>query len=311
MNDIHLKAIDLNLLKVFGALLESGSTVQAARDLGLTQSAVSHALSRLRHLFGHRLLVREHGGLIATPFAREIEPRLRDLLTQATQIVHLGRDFDPAVSTRTFALAMPDYAMLTVLPTLRNALTKSGPGIGLEIHQTDSLKVLESCDRGVVSMAVANIPTASADMETIPLFEDSLLVAAADGHPVWNSPLTLESYLAQDHLDVVRDPAKAGLTDSALAAFGAKRSIKLKVGTFLVVPQLVASSGLLATEPSRVLSQFSDTLGYRTEAPPFPSPRFTISLARHKRVSGDPGYEWLADQVVALFRTRTDSVVSV
>ncbi|TQV72444.1 LysR family transcriptional regulator [Denitrobaculum tricleocarpae] len=303
MNDIHLRAIDLNLLKVFGALLESGSTVQAANDLGLTQSAVSHALSRLRHLFDHRLFVREHGGLTATPFAREIEPRIRDLLMQATQILHLGRDFDPATSTRTFALAMPDYAMLTVLPALRNRLAGSAPGIGLEIRQTDSLKVLESLDRGVVSMAVGNIPTASADIETIPLFDEALRVAAAEGHPIWNNPLTLQTYLAQDHLDVVRDPAKPGLTESALAARGAKRSIKLKIGTFLVVPQLVASSGLVATEPSRVLSPLSDTLGYRTEAPPFPSPRFTISLARHKRISGDPGYEWLADQVVALFRT--------
>ncbi len=302
MNEIQLNAVDLNLLKVFNALLETGSTVGAANRLGLTQSAVSHALSRLRHLFSHKLFVREHGGLTATPFAREVAPRIRALLVQATQIVHLGHDFDPATSTRTFALAMPDYAMLTVLPNLRNALVGGGPGIGLEIHQTDGLKVMETLDRGVVSMAIANIPIASADIETIPLFEDSLLVAAADAHPIWNGSLTLSAYLAQDHLDVVRNPAEPGLTDSALAAHDATRSIKLKVDTFLVVPQLVASSGLVATEPSRVLSQFSDTLGYRTEAPPFKSPRFTISLAIHKRISGDLGYEWLADQVIALFQ---------
>lgn len=302
MNKIQLNAIDLNLLKVFNALLETGSTVGAANELGLTQSAVSHALSRLRDLFSHRLFVREHGGLTATPFAREVAPRIRDLLMQATQIVHLGRDFDPATSTRTFALAMPDYAMLTVLPNLRNMLVTSGPGIGLEIRQTDGLKVVENLDHGVVSMAVANIPTASADIEIIPLFDDGLLVAAVDEHPIWNGPLTLAAYLAQDHLDVVRDPAKPSLTDLALAAHHATRSIKLKIETFLVVPQLVASSGLVATEPSLVLSQFSDTLGYRTEVPPFKSPRFTISLARHKRISGDPGYEWLADQVVALFQ---------
>lgn len=305
MKSIHLNRLDLNLLKVFDALIETGSTVRAADRLGLTQSAVSHALSRLRHVFAHDLFIREHGRLTATPFALETAPRIRDLLLEASQIVDAARQFDPATSRRTFTIAMPDYALLTVLPGLRNALAGSGPGLGLEIRQTDSRQVLGMLDRGIVSMAVGNIPLPPSDIEIVRLFDEHLVCAATRDHPIWQDRLTLASYLAHDHLDVVRTPGEPGLTDTALAVHGAARSIKLRIATFLAVPQLVASSGLIATEPARVLGPLSETLGYRTEPLPFDSPHFTISLARHRRVAGDSGYDWLKGQIVSLFLSET------
>ena len=302
MNDVHLSSVDLNLLKVFDAVAEQGSTTRAAERLGLTQSAVSHALSRLRQMLQHELFVRERGGLTATPLAREIAPRVRELLIQATQIVQTASEFDPATSQRTFTVAMPDYATVAVLPALKSALAQESPRTNLTIVQEDSLTILDRLERGSVSLAVGNIPTSTPDIEVEPLFEDALVCAAREDHDIWKAELTIDRYLRYEHLDVVRNPNQPGLTERVLARSGHRRNVTLRIGTFLAVPQLVSSLGLVASEPARILTPLSESLGYRTAVLPYPSPAFTVSVAKHRRIDSDPGYRWLWGQIAALFR---------
>ncbi len=302
MNEIHLATVDLNLLKVFHALAETGSASRAADRLGLTQSAVSHALNRLRHVFRDHLFVRERGGLTPTAFAREIAPRVRALLIEATQIVQATSGFDPETARRIFEIAMPDYCLITVLPRLQSVVAAAGNGLALSVHQTDSQNAARDLDRGRYSIVIGYVPTPVRDVDVEALFADRLVVAARDGHPLWRQGMSRDSYAVADHVDVARDRDGASFTEQALRGLGLTRTVKLTINSFLALPQVVAETGLVATEPERILAPFRSRFGYDTAPLPVASPRFTISLAMHRRIQADPGYRWLGALIERTFR---------
>lgn len=293
MNKINLSRVDLNLLVVFDALLAERHVTRAAARIGLTQPATSHALKRLRALFGDPLFVRSSRGMAPTPVALEAGPSVRSVLEQVEGILSAERSFAPAQSDRQFVLGLSDYAALVLLPRLTARLDEEAPGVTLLVRSTSHDIGLPMLDDGSVELIAGNFPDPPAHMNEELLFDEDFVCACRDDNDAVNDSPGLESYLSLRHLHVSTKGRAHGYADAALAERGLKRRVAATVGHFLMAPVLAGSSTLVATEPRRLLESLGSHFALRLFRPPFHIPGFRVVQAWHRRCETDPGHAWL------------------
>jgi DNA-binding transcriptional LysR family regulator len=303
MHDAHdaLQGVDLNLVVALDALLAERHVTRAAARLGLTQPAASHALARLRELFGDPLLVRgARGVMMPTPRAVELAPLVHKLLLDLAGVLR-GEAFDPATARRTFRIGASDYVELVLLPRLVERLGRLAPGVELWVHPFGEFGD-EELATGALDV-VLGPPRASArhaaTFEKV-LFDESFTLILRAGHPLAGSRMTLARYCEVRHLLIAPRGTPGSFVDDALAALGKTRRIALAVPHFLVVPHIVAGSDLVATLANRVAALFTETLGLVTMPPPIQIPRFQIALAWHERNHHDAPHRWLREQLLAV-----------
>lgn len=302
MHGVHdaLATMDLNLVVALDVLLAERHVTRAARRLGITQSAASHALARLRDLLGDPLLVRGPGGtMVPTPLALRLAPQLRKVLEDLAGVLR-GESFDPTTARRTFRLGASDYIELVLLPRLSARLARLAPGVDLWVHTFD--------DWGDAELATGKLdcvlapPRRSARpggmFEKILLHESFTCVMRA-GHPLAGSRLTLARYCEVPHLMVAPRGTPGSFVDDALATVGRRRRVALAVPHFLVVPYVVAATDLVATLANRVAALFATTLDLVMQPPPVAIARFAIALAWHERNHHDAAQRWLRTQIAA------------
>ena len=303
MHDAHdaLTGVDLNLVLALDALLAERHVTRAAARLGVTQSAASHALARLRDLFGDPLLVRgPRGAMITTPRAEALAPQVHRVLVDLAGVLR-GDAFDPATTRRVFRIGASDYAELVLLPKLIERIGRLAPGIDLWVHPFDEHGDAELA-AGALD-AVFALPRGSArsagSYEKV-LFDEGFTCILRADHPLAGGKLTLPRYCGASHLLVAPRGSPGSLVDDALAEHGRSRRVALAVPHFLVVPYIVAGSDLVATLASRVAARFTETLGLVAMPPPVQLPRFQIAVAWHERNHHDAAHRWLREQVLAV-----------
>jgi DNA-binding transcriptional LysR family regulator len=290
--------LDLNLLRALDALLEAESVTGAARRLGLTQPALSRALARLRAHLHDPLLVRVGRRLTLTPRAREMARPLRQALQQLGATLAERPPFEPGRCRRTFRVATVDYGAAVLVPPLVNRLAVAAPGAGLVIvnQREDFSAALES---GALDLVVVPRRDAWAGIVWRPLFEDRFVCLVRRGHPTLRKrkPLTLAAYCAFDHIVVApQGGGGASPIDAALARLGRQRRIAVRVPSFLLAPRVIATSDLILTIFSRVISDpGGDSL--RALRPPLPLPGVSVSLAWHENLASDAEHAWFRDIV--------------
>jgi DNA-binding transcriptional LysR family regulator len=293
MKAVHLANIDLNLLVVFDALVAEGHATRAAERIGLTQPAVSHALNRLRALFGDPLFVRSPRGMVPTSLAQDIAPSVRSILEQVEGVLRGGRAFDPAASTRQFVLGLSDYAAFVLLPRLTVRLDQEAPGVSLVVRNTSRSVGLPMLEDGTVELIAGNFPEPPTHMREELLYEEDFICAGRGDHPNLGEPLDLNRYLALRHLQVSMKGNPSGYVDAVLAEKGLKRNVAVTVGHFLMAPMLVDASYLVATEPRRLFTPLASRLPLRLLPPPIDIPLFRVMQTWHSRHDADSGHQWL------------------
>ncbi|OCP19196.1 LysR family transcriptional regulator [Ensifer sp. LC54] len=293
MKTINIATIDLNLLVIFDALVAEGHATRAAGRVGLTQPAVSHALNRLRALFGDPLFVRSPRGMVPTPAALDAAPAIRSILEQVEGVLRGGRAFEPEESRRQFVLGLSDYAAFVLLPRLTARIEREAPNISLVIRNTSHGVGLPMLDEGSVELIAGNFPGPPSHMREELLYEEDFVCAGRGDHPALATPLDLDGYLSLRHLQVSTSGNPHGYVDAVLAERGLKRSVAVTVGHFLMAPLLVDSSDLLATEPRRLFGTCASRLPLRFFPPPIDIPPFRVVQAWHARHDADPGHQWL------------------
>jgi DNA-binding transcriptional LysR family regulator len=293
MKHVHLANIDLNLLVVFDALVSEGHATRAAERIGLTQPAVSHALNRLRVLFGDPLFIRSPRGMVPTPAALEAAPAIRSILEQVESVLRGGRAFDPPESTRQFVLGLSDYAALVLLPRLTARLDREAPGVSLTIRNTSRSVGLAMLDDGAVELIAGNFPEPPTHMREELLYEEDFVCAARGDHPSLDGSLDLDRYLSLRHLQVSMKGNPHGYVDAVLAERGVKRNVAVTVGHFLMAPMLVDASDLVATEPRRLFGSLAGRLPLKLLPPPIEIPPFRVVQTWHARYDTDPGHQWV------------------
>ena len=305
MNDPDLRSLDMSALLVFDALLEAGSVTGAARRLGMTQSAVSHALKRLRDLWRDPLFVRRAGRMVPTQRALALAPGLTGALRELRAVLGEAGRFDPAASRRRFVLGMSDYAASLFLPPLLARAAGDLDRLTFLVRHTSHAIGLEMLDRGEVECVIGNFPPAPARLREAFLLEEEFVCAARIGHPLFADDFDLAAYAAARHVNVSLAGEPAGLPDRFLARRGLKRHVALGIGHFLLLPQVLAASDLVATEPRTVLTPFRDGFGIATRPPPFETDRFGFSMLWHARSDGDAALHWLRAQIQAIAAAET------
>ncbi|MBL9016363.1 MAG: LysR family transcriptional regulator [Myxococcales bacterium] len=296
-----MAGVDLNLVLALDALLAERHVTRAAGRLGITQSAASHALARLRDLFGDPLLVRgPRGAMIPTPRAEALGPQVHRVLVELAGVLR-GEGFDPATARRVFRIGAGDYAEVVLLPKLIERVSRLAPGIELWVHPFGEHGDAELA-AGTLDVVLAP-PRGGArgagGYEKVLFGERFTCILRAD-HPLAGGRLTLPRYCAAAHVLVAPRGTPGSLVDTALAEQGRSRRIALAVPHFLVVPYIVAGSDLVATLASRVAALFTETLGLVSMPPPVELPGFQIALAWHERNHHDAAHRWLRDQLLAV-----------
>ncbi len=303
---MDIRNVDLNLLVVLDALLAERSVTKAAQRLHLSQSATSAALSRLRQVFGDPLLLRTAGGMLPTSRGAELEVPVRSLLSDIERMVLTGQEFHPATTAATFTISASDYVEFTMLPRLIDFLEASSPSSRLAVRPMDFEAIgrqLESGETDIALMSTANAPP---DVRSRPLYFERFVLIARRDHPAVAASIDLDTYCSLDHVMVSpRGGGFTGAIDEALAQAGRKRRVKLSVPHYLLVPEVVVRTDMMAALPERLALAYADRV--RSIEPPFSIRGFTIALVWHERTHRDPAQRWLRESIVQLAARIADS----
>ncbi len=295
---MNLAALDLNLLLVLRALLAERSVTRAAKRVGLSQPATSHAVARLREILGDPLFVRSGRDLALTPRAEALRVPLEDALGAVERALDAPRPFDPKTTKQSFTIATSDYALFVLLPSLLERLAHRAPGVDLRVRDLGTRTTTEWLSVDAVDFVIGVIESAHRPgIEVESLFGDSFACLVRKDHPLVQRKLTLPIYASLPHAFVAPRGTLGGVVDDALEKRGHKRRVALLLPNFLVAPQVVARSDLVVTLGARIAKTFAHQLPLRVMPPPLSLPDFRVSLAWHERMAADPAHAWLRAQI--------------
>lgn len=311
MNEIHapgLAAIDLNLFVAFDALAKERSVTRAAARLGVTQSAMSHTLRRLRDVTADPLLVKGRSGLQLTPRAEQLLLPVQSALLLLERGLLDPPGFDPRSSSRTFRIATPDLFDVLAIPSLLERVRGEAPQVNVQVIPVQTPQLSRSLEVGDVDAAV--IPRA----DTLPpsespsglmrrtLFRDGYACFLRKDHPALakrgKPKLPLDRYVEVSHALITPSGEGTGVMDLALAERGLRRRVALKLPAFHSAPRIVAQTDLVLTAPSALAALCGPELGLVVLPAPLTLPDHSIDLVWHSRFAADPATGWLRDRLI-------------
>jgi DNA-binding transcriptional LysR family regulator len=296
---MHIKDIDLNLLRVFDAVYRAGSVSRAAELLDLTQPAASQGLTRLRALVHDPLFVRAPGGVRPTPKAQRLAEPIRQALAVIEQALSESSGFEPAASRRTFRVHMSDIGEGRFLPELMTALREQAPGVRIETLPLPRAEIADALDAGRIDLALGFLPMVK-EAQRLQLIKDRYVVLLRRGHPFTRKKRSARELLAdlrllefvavRSHADTLRILQLLKLEDR----------LRLTTEHFMVLPAIVRATDLAVVMPRNIANGFEG--GYAIVEPDFPLRDFTVSLHWSRRFESDPGNRWLRGLIEALFK---------
>ena len=297
MRETDLRRVDLNLLVALDALLEEKNVTRAAQRLGMSQPAASRALGRLRALFSDALLVDGPCGYRLSARAEELWPALRKTLAGIGEMLEAS-PFDPAAATGRVRLLMTDLHAAVLAPRLLSRLTAEAPALDLDILPPGPT-LMEILERDTADAVVGVIDEAPAGVQRRKLLEDRFVTLMRTGHPVAGRELTLESYLALDHIVVSITGAGPAPVDELLSTLGRSRRVRVRVPNFFAAMEIAAGSDLVMTLPASLARTAIGANRFVMLRPPVDPGSITLSLAWHARHQDAPRHAWLRRTIVA------------
>lgn len=286
---------DFNLLVTLDVLLAEGSVVRAARRLGLSPSAMSRALARLRETTGDPLLVRAGRGLVPTPRALELRERANQLVQDAEAVLRPAEEPDLTQLVRTFTLRTSEGFVENFGPDLIARVGEEAPGVRLRFVQKPDKESAPLRD-GTVDLETGVVETTTGpELRAQALFRDRLIGVVRTGHPLSQRKITPSRYASGRHISVSREALDRGPIDDALDALGLEREIVTIVAGFSTAVGLARASDLIASVPERHTAKLR--AGMHSFPLPVSTPDFTVSLLWHPRLDSDPAHRWLRGHV--------------
>jgi DNA-binding transcriptional LysR family regulator len=312
MQAVHYSSLDLNLLRVFEALMEERSATRAGVQLGLTQSAISHALNRLRYVLKDELFVRGPDGMQPTERAAEIAPRLRQGLLQL-QLALAPTEFVPENTDRRFTLTCTEYAGAVLMPGLIERFRADAPNASLNVLPSN-LGVAETLRSGRADLAIGSFRRVPEWCASEPLLQETRVWLISADHPAAGEEMTLERLAALPHLVIAATGederaidgyvvdhglerlvtrSDAGLLAGALAARGLRRNVAVTTPHFLSALAAVSQSDMAALLPRRLATAFMGRYRLVLFEPPYSSPPFEVMSLWHREHGDQPAIVWL------------------
>jgi DNA-binding transcriptional LysR family regulator len=304
MHEIDLRRADLNLLVVFQALLAERHVGRAAQRLALTQSATSHALGRLRSLFGDPLFVRHPKGVEPTARALALAPAITDILNRAQSLI-APPVFDPTRAC-CFTIATIDLTLPTIIVPLVERLRHVAPAIDLRVVPLVRDVVAGAFDRQEIDMAILNFPDPPKRLARVPVLKDRYIGIARRGHPgLRKRPLTPTAYAELPHLLFSPRGDPKGIVDEPLKRLSdIRRRVVMTVPHISAVPAIVARTDLVAVIAERIARLYAAEHELMLFDPPVRLPEFTVSVLTSAARARDPALHWLQQQVLHVCESK-------
>ena len=305
---MNIASLDLNLLKALDALLRTSSVTRSAQRLNITQSAVSHALKRLREIFGDPLLVRDGAAMRPTAHAESLRGPLERAMGDIEGLLASARAFDPANSHRVFRLAMSDAMTVEGLPSIVKLMRAEAPNVDVAVETGGPVHSCRLLFEAKADLALGVFPVAPDKLCNEELYRDQLVCIADRSNPrLKNGKLTLQAFLESPHVTVVASSDSGIQLDDILQAMGMTRRIVASVPHYLAIPLLISGTDLVAHSRRKLIEVFrSDiTLAVMPVPVPFPVPELVFMQVWHARAEFDPAQIWLRGIVRRALRHGT------
>ncbi len=305
-DQLQIRKVDGGLLLIFRELLRRHRASEVANQLGLSQSAISHALGRLRDLFGDPLFIRRSHGLEPTQRALELAPRIEALIELIGQAVSGEAVFDPATARRRFRIVCPAATESLIGGGLVETFRRHAPSCTFSTRWAILERALRAVRRGEADVALGVFPQLTSGLVGQPLFEDDYCVIARKGHPRVDGVVDAATYALAGHLFVGTPDGALGdepayNMEAVEATYGEIPGPEL-IWTQGYVTQwetamlLVATTNVLADCPRRLALRYAERLGLQVCDQPFPNFRFTVQAVRRADTT-DPGVDWLMQRI--------------
>lgn len=294
---MNLRTLDLNLLVVFDTLMREGSVSRTADRIGMSQPAGSHALRRLRAYFHDPLFIRVGTGMQPTPKALEIAPAVRNALSQIDSVLDHGEAFRPDEARRTFSIGMSDYSGFVLLPRLLRMFHEQSPHSILRIRTINQETGPGLLDRAEIDLAVGILVKTSDAHRHAKLFRERWVAISWQDGPYADVQFTAETYAAAPHLNVSTHGATTHHLDGAFVDRGLKRHVVASISHFLLAPQVIEGSTLVATVAERLAKQYALAHRLVVKELPFLDVDFGIEMIWHQHARHIPANVWLRDLV--------------
>jgi DNA-binding transcriptional LysR family regulator len=295
-SDTELRRLDLTLLLVFLGLIRHRKAATVAAELGLTPSAVSQALKRLRGLFGDPLFLRQPHGLEPTAVARALAGPVGDAVDALRHALGAVQLFDPATAHGVMRLAALDAAQIVLMPPLIRLVQQRAPGLQLAVLPLGRGDALAALASGEADAAIGFIWAVPASISQRPLYTEDYLVAGPPA--LLAGGIDLDGYCRAPHVLVSPGGGLTGIADEGLQALGRQRRVIAALPAFLPALAAAAATGALVTLPRRIALAHAAALGLATAEPPLAIRPYPVALFWHRRNDGDARLAWLADQLV-------------
>jgi DNA-binding transcriptional LysR family regulator len=301
--------LDLNLLKVFDAIIRERNVLRASEAISLSPSAVSHALGRLRVVLKDELFVRTVAGMEPTVRALEMAPLVRDALVAIERAVG-PREFDPSLSDRPFCIAATDHMTAVILPNLLQAMSRLAPHASLTVLPASRIDLTAQIDVGRVDIALGSFSSIPHRLRDQVLFEELDTLVIDIHHPLAGREIGLQELSDLPLLVVSTGGSEDGLLSergltrrtemfdrqaliSAFGSIGKQPMFKVVQPHFLAVPSLLAGSDMAAIVPATLAKLFDNSGLVHVSPLPCTAPARTVQMIWHERHTQDPGHQWL------------------
>ncbi|MBK8259249.1 MAG: LysR family transcriptional regulator [Polyangiaceae bacterium] len=289
-----MESTDLSLLVSLDALLQEGSVTAAARRVGLSTPAMSHALARIRERLGDPILVRSGRGMLLTPRAIGLKEKVHNAVNEARSALEPERPFVPGELARTFVVHVTDYVLTLLGSVVDRLLRAEAPNVHIRFvpNTADDATLLR--DQGS-DLAVGIYGDLPQEMRSRQLLTDRFVCVVRKDHPALGKRFSLEQFVGLPHIQVAPRGKPGGYIDDVLREKGLSRVVARAVPYFVTALQLVADTDYLLTISERIAKRFADMFGLEIVETPLKLRPYALSLVWHPRVDGDPAHRFLRD----------------
>jgi DNA-binding transcriptional LysR family regulator len=300
---MHLKEVDANLLVILDALLVDASVTRAAKRLGRSASAISHALAKLREIFADELFVRAGQRLVPTAKAMELAPTVHVILAGMESLLRPNKPFDSSLEERDFAAAASEAGELILVQPLRQRLDKAAPGVRVGWTPSNGSESLEALRQGRCHFVIdiEAMPVPAPDIRVLKLFDDSLTTLARPGHPLSGRKASPAAFAASNHIAVNSLPTIA-LIDRGLAEHKLTCTIAARVSSVLVGLLLALDSDALLTLPASLALILERQFSLSRVAQPLQGAALPVRLLWHSSFDRDECHQWVRAELASLAR---------
>lgn len=296
-----MESSDVGLLVALDALLQEGSVTGAARRVGLSVPAMSHALARIRERLADPILVRSGRGMLLTPHAQSLRTEVHDVVGRARRLLEPARAFVALELAHTYVVRASDYVLSVLGPAVDRILRAEAPSVCLRFVPNAPDDPVALRDDGA-DLAVGIYGTLPQEMLTRQLLTDRFVCVVRKGHPATERRLTLAQFLLLSHVQVAPRGKPGGYIDDVLQARGLERKVARAVPYFLTALRLVSETDYVLTVSERMSKRLAPSLGLAILEVPLPLRPYALSLVWHPRVDAEAGHRFLRDVFVRAAR---------